>query len=140
MSLFHKLDPIFAQQAGGRDEVQEKWIIFYARGLHHMWEKYPDLLTTDQAAELLQVHPNTIRNMIKDGRLKAKDLGHATGYRIRKRDLAIYAGAAADPCEEYRVALQCLLDAIEDFAGERGQQWTQEAHDAVENARRLLEN
>lgn len=39
------------------------------------------MITVAQAAELLNVHPNTIRNMIKDGRV--------TGYFIGKRILRL---------------------------------------------------
>jgi excisionase family DNA binding protein len=45
-----------------------------------------ELLTVEEAADLLKVHPNTIRNAIRDGRLPAIRLG-ARIVRIRKCDL-----------------------------------------------------
>ena len=54
-----------------------------------------ELLTVEEAADLVKVHPNTIRNAIRDGRLQAIRLG-ARIVRIRKCDLlasfAPYAG------------------------------------------------
>jgi excisionase family DNA binding protein len=54
-----------------------------------------ELLTVEEAADLVKVHPNAIRNAIRDGRLQAIRLG-ARIVRIRKRDLlaafAPYAG------------------------------------------------
>lgn len=49
------------------------------------------LYTTRQAAEFLGVHPNTIRNMIKDGRLLAiKTRGKSGDFRFRQSDLEEY--------------------------------------------------
>lgn len=45
-----------------------------------------ELLTVEEAAELVKVHPNTIRNAIRDGRLPAIRLG-ARIIRIRKAEL-----------------------------------------------------
>ena len=43
------------------------------------------MLKVKEAAEKLNVHPNTIRNWIKAGELKAMDIGK--GYRIKEDDL-----------------------------------------------------
>jgi excisionase family DNA binding protein len=45
-----------------------------------------DLLTVKQAAELLKLHPNSIRNLMLRGELKAERIG-ARIIRIRKSDL-----------------------------------------------------
>jgi len=45
-----------------------------------------ELLTVEEAADLVKVHSNTIRNAIRDGRLPAIRLG-ARIIRIRKSDL-----------------------------------------------------
>lgn len=45
-----------------------------------------ELLTINQAAELLRVHPNTIRNLILRQELVAERIG-ARIIRIRKQDL-----------------------------------------------------
>lgn len=47
----------------------------------------PDLLTLEQVSELLQVHPNTLRNWDKDGTLKAIRLGARKLYRYKKEDI-----------------------------------------------------
>lgn len=41
--------------------------------------------TIGELAELLKVHQNTIRNGIKDGRIKAEKFGQQ--WRIRKKDI-----------------------------------------------------
>ena len=48
--------------------------------------KFGDLITINQGAELLGVHPNTIRNMILRKELEAERIG-ARIIRIRKQDL-----------------------------------------------------
>lgn len=52
-----------------------------------------DLFTVDQVADRLQLHPKTVRQYIRDGRLAATRIGKS--YRIAARDLAALAGAAA---------------------------------------------
>lgn len=47
--------------------------------------KQPEYLTLSQACELLQVHPNTLRNWDKKGVLKANRIG-IRGIRRYKRD------------------------------------------------------
>jgi len=46
-----------------------------------------ELLTLKQACELLQVHPNTLRNWGKSGTLKAVRIGEHKLGRNNKRDL-----------------------------------------------------
>lgn len=47
----------------------------------------PDFLTLKQACELLQVHPNTLRNWDKSGTLKAIRIGERKLRRYKKADL-----------------------------------------------------
>lgn len=47
----------------------------------------PELLTLIQACELLQVHPNTLRNWDKNGTLKAVRIGERKLRRYKKADL-----------------------------------------------------
>lgn len=47
----------------------------------------PDLLTLEQVSELLQVHPNTLRNWDKDGTLKAIRIGSRKLYRYKKTEV-----------------------------------------------------
>ena len=45
------------------------------------------LLTVAQVAERLQLHPETIRRWIREGRMKAITLGTRSGFRIRQSEL-----------------------------------------------------
>lgn len=47
----------------------------------------PELLTLERVSELLQVHPNTLRNWDRDGTLKAVRLGVRKLYRYKKEDI-----------------------------------------------------
>jgi excisionase family DNA binding protein len=49
-------------------------------------EHLPELFTIRQAAQLLAVHPNTIRNLIYRGELQAERIG-ARIVRLHKADL-----------------------------------------------------
>jgi len=44
-----------------------------------------EILTAEQVAKILQVHPFTVLKFIKQGKLKASKLGRV--YRIRRRDV-----------------------------------------------------
>lgn len=46
----------------------------------------PDLLSTEEAAELLELHPNTIKSMIADGRLPASKYG-GRNWKIKRVDV-----------------------------------------------------
>ena len=50
-------------------------------------KELPELLTLKQACELLQVHPNTLRNWDKNGTLKAVRIGQRRLRRYKKADL-----------------------------------------------------
>jgi excisionase family DNA binding protein len=47
----------------------------------------PEYLTLKQACELLQVHPNTLRNWDKKGILKASRIGVRGVRRYKREDL-----------------------------------------------------
>ena len=47
----------------------------------------PELLTLKQTSELLQVHPNTLRNWDRDGTLKAVRIGARKLYRYKKTEV-----------------------------------------------------
>jgi excisionase family DNA binding protein len=47
----------------------------------------PDMLTLQQAADILNVHPNTLRNWDNDGILKAVRYGKRGDRRYRKEDV-----------------------------------------------------
>lgn len=46
----------------------------------------PDLVSTDEAANLLELHPNTIKSMIADGRLPASKFG-GRNWKIKRIDV-----------------------------------------------------
>ena len=46
-----------------------------------------DWLTTEEAAEYLQVHVNTLRRWARDGVIPAAKLGNRGGFRFRRDDL-----------------------------------------------------
>ncbi len=50
-------------------------------------DELPDLLTLEQVSDLLQVHPNTLRNWDKDGTLKAVRIGLRKLYRYKKTEI-----------------------------------------------------
>ena len=52
------------------------------------WEDLPLVLTTKQAAEVLQVHIKTVEAMCRAGDLPARKVGKA--WRIRREDLRAY--------------------------------------------------
>jgi excisionase family DNA binding protein len=45
------------------------------------------LLTVADICDRLQVHEETVRRWLRDGRLKGINLGGKSGYRIRENDL-----------------------------------------------------
>lgn len=58
------------------------------------------MLTTSQAAERLNVHPETIRRLVKAGRLKAVKLSTdttRTQLRIDEKELQAFIDGAAAP-------------------------------------------
>lgn len=52
------------------------------------------LVTVDQIAQIMDLHPRTIRRFIREGRLKAKKLGKQ--WRILRRDLDALLGKDTD--------------------------------------------
>lgn len=59
----------------------------------HMKDDQADFFTVNEFAEKLGVHPNSVRNMIKNGRLNAFRIGggKTSSYRIPKSEIAIMA-------------------------------------------------
>jgi excisionase family DNA binding protein len=53
-----------------------------------------DLLTVDQLAQILEMHPRTIRRYIRDHQLKASKVGGE--WRIRKEDAELFIGGRLD--------------------------------------------
>ncbi len=57
------------------------------------------LLTTKQVATLLGLHTETVRDLVRAGKLKDLRMGHRT-RRYRPEDVAAYQLAAADAVAE----------------------------------------
>ena len=57
---------------------------------HTNWRDVPVLLTVAETARIADVHYNTIQNLVKSGKLKAKKIGRE--WRISKKDLMGYLG------------------------------------------------
>src|ERR1700686_1986813 len=81
-----------------------------------------DLYSVEQVADLLNLHVRTVRNYVRDGRLKAVRIGKQ--YRIAREDLealtgqAAAGGAAGPPQRHVEVASIVQIDAIDfDAAG-----------------------
>lgn len=50
-------------------------------------EDYPEILTLKEACELLNCHPNTLRNWDNEGTLKAIRFGKRGDRRYKKEDI-----------------------------------------------------
>jgi excisionase family DNA binding protein len=50
-------------------------------------EEYPEILTLKEACELLNCHPNTLRNWDNEGILKAIRFGKRGDRRYKKSDI-----------------------------------------------------
>ena len=50
-------------------------------------DEFPDILTLQQACDLLNCHPNTLRNWDNDGTLKAIRFGKRRDRRYKKEDV-----------------------------------------------------
>ncbi len=69
-----------------------------------------ELLSVDQVAEKVSLHPRTVRRFIREGRLKASKLGKQ--WRILRRDLDALTGevSADDTREADRVQVSAVVD------------------------------
>ncbi len=56
-----------------------------------------ELFSIDQVAERLTLHVKTVRNYVRDGRLKATRIGKQ--YRIARSDLEVFTGHSMLPSE-----------------------------------------
>lgn len=77
------------------------------------WDDIPLVLTTDEAAGLLRVHINTIKYLIRNGKLPATKIGRA--WRIPREAVLAVRGGEANSSPVREVALD-LLAALRPFA------------------------
>jgi excisionase family DNA binding protein len=71
------------------------------------WDDIPLLLTTDEAAELLRVHVNTVKYLIRKGKLPASKVGRA--WRIPRETVLAVRGGEANRNAVRAVALDLLV-------------------------------
>ena len=57
-------------------------------------------LTVAEIVEQLQVHEQTVRRWLRDGRLTGRNFGGRTGYRVRERDLETFLSSDAPAVEQ----------------------------------------
>jgi excisionase family DNA binding protein len=58
------------------------------------WDEVPIIMGTEDAAGVLDVHVNTIKNLVKNGELPHFNVGRV--WRFRKEDLMKFAGVIPD--------------------------------------------
>lgn len=66
------------------------------------------LVSVEQAAEHLSLHPKTVLRYIREGRLPATRVGKS--YRIVRSDLDAFAGAAGSQSAAVLVRTTCIVD------------------------------
>lgn len=67
------------------------------------------LVTVEQAAERLKLHPKTVLRYIRDGQLPATRIGKS--YRIDRAKLDAFAGVASGPADRRDAArATCIID------------------------------
>ncbi|TWD83451.1 excisionase family DNA binding protein [Kribbella amoyensis] len=79
-----------------------------------------ELLSVDQVADRLGLHVRTVRNYIRDGRLKAHRIGKQ--YRIAREDLEEFTGTSVAPGAAGRsveVSAIVQIDAIDKAGADR---------------------
>jgi excisionase family DNA binding protein len=87
------------------------------------------LVTVEQAAEQLKLHPKTVLRYIRDGRLPATRIGKS--YRIVRADLDAFAGVASGGSEAAACArATCIVD-IPDIAAEAAERTATFLHSAA---------
>ncbi len=52
-----------------------------------MMREHRNWLTSEEAAEYLQVHVNTVRRWAREGAIPSAKLGNRGGFRFRREDL-----------------------------------------------------
>ena len=58
-------------------------------------------LTVAEVVDMLRVHEQTVRRWIRDGQLRAYNIGGKSGYRVRGRDLdAFLEGRVQEPAKK----------------------------------------
>jgi excisionase family DNA binding protein len=64
-----------------------------------VWEEQMqdhEVLTVEQIADYLQVHPETVRRWLRDGSLKGMNFSGKSGWRVRRSELERFMQAVED--------------------------------------------
>lgn len=70
-----------------------------------------EFFTVDQFAEVLDMHPRTVRRYIRDGQLKATKVGGE--WRIRKEDATMFMGVNAKELHDHAIEdVQSYMDGL----------------------------
>ncbi|PZR88627.1 MAG: DNA-binding protein [Stutzerimonas stutzeri] len=69
------------------------------------------LLTVEQAAERLKLHPKTVLRFIREGRLRATRVGKS--YRIVASDLEAFAGVDTSAAAKRAVRVTSVLEVVD---------------------------
>jgi excisionase family DNA binding protein len=75
------------------------------------------VVTVEEAAESLRLHPKTVLRMIREGRLPAVRVGKS--YRIRGADVDALAGRVPDPMPEARANAVVTVTGLTAASAER---------------------
>ena len=62
------------------------------------WNQLPLLMTVEEAAAVLRVHPNTAKKLLREGKLVGTKVGRA--WRIRREVLMAFVAAGAGEGDE----------------------------------------
>jgi excisionase family DNA binding protein len=57
-------------------------------------------LTVDEVSERLRLHPDTVRRMLRKGRIRGHRISRRGGWRIRYRDFERFATGNGDAQQE----------------------------------------
>ncbi|TDO49802.1 excisionase family DNA binding protein [Kribbella sp. VKM Ac-2527] len=93
------------------------------RAREERWPMPQELYSVEQVADRLGLHVRTIRNYVRDGRLKAVRIGKQ--YRIAREDLDAFTGLPSAPggtesaARQVEVSSIVQIDAIDRAAADR---------------------
>jgi excisionase family DNA binding protein len=80
-----------------------------------------ELLTVEQVADYLQVHPETVRKWLREGRLAGVNLGGRARWRVRRDDLTRFVSTPDGPDDhlvmrdDFRLATYAgLVESVRD--------------------------
>jgi excisionase family DNA binding protein len=56
--------------------------------------------TVEEIAQLLKIHPDTVRGWLREGRMQGRNFGGRTGYRVRQSALDAFLDDRPEPPRE----------------------------------------